>query len=439
LERAAKIMRGVFLKTNLKTNKSLICVGLLAFLATIQVPAIAQWQSRSQNIRARISGGGGSGKCTFEVEVDGSAEIQIRGDEGMLRTISGRPAQWRRLDCNQALPRNPNNFRFSGVDGRGQQTLVQDPNRNNGAAVIRIDDNRNGSEGYTGDITWDNGSSGNDRGNGNWDHVWDNDRRDHGWDNDHSDHGWNNDHWDSQSQRIRAHISGNNGGGGKCTFEVDVDGSAEVQIRGDQGMLRTVSGRPAQWRRLDCNQALPRNPGNFRFSGVDGRGRQNLVQDPNHSNGVAVIRIDDPRNGSEGYTGDITWDAGGGNGYWGGGWNNNWDAQSQRIRANVSGGDGSGKCTFEVEVDGSAEIRIRGDQGILRTLSGSPARWRRLDCNQGLPRNPYNFRFSGVDGRGRQSLVQDPSSNNGVTVIRIDDPENGSEAYTGDITWNGGR
>src|SRR5260370_1212645 len=108
------------------------------------------------------------------------------------------------------------------------------------------------------------------------------------------------------------------------------------------------------------------------------------------------------------------------------------------IRASISGAPGDGKCTFEVEVDGSAEGEIHGDQGNIRTLSGRPAVWRRLVCNQPLPNNPAGFRFQGVDGRGRQQLVRDPNSSGGVAVIRIDDPKSGSEGYTGDIMWRGG-
>lgn len=113
-------------------------------------------------------------------------------------------------------------------------------------------------------------------------------------------------------------------------------------------------------------------------------------------------------------------------------------AQENTIRANIRGGGGDGKCTFEVEVDEVAEVEIRGDQGYLRTISGSPARWRRLDCNQPLPSAPNDFRFKGIDGRGRQDLVRDPNSNRGVAVIRIEDPQRGREGYTGDIMWRGG-
>jgi hypothetical protein len=108
------------------------------------------------------------------------------------------------------------------------------------------------------------------------------------------------------------------------------------------------------------------------------------------------------------------------------------------IRANIRGGGGDGKCTFEVVVDRAAEVQIRGDQGSLRTLAGAPARWVRLGCNQPLPANPRDFRFQGIDGRGRQQLVRDPRNNRGTAVVRIEDPKGGSEGYTGDILWRGG-
>ena len=78
---------------------------------------------RSASIAARFNGNRNSaqGKCTFEVVVDGVAEVRVQGSNGTLRTLSGRPASWRRLDCNMPLPANPRNFRFQGVDG-GRKT-----------------------------------------------------------------------------------------------------------------------------------------------------------------------------------------------------------------------------------------------------------------------------------------------------------------------------
>jgi hypothetical protein len=51
---------------------------------------------------------------------------------------------------------------------------------------------------------------------------------------------------------------------------------------------------------------MPANPATFRFAGVDGRGRQELIRDPRNG-GPAVVAISDPDPGSEGYTFDIFW------------------------------------------------------------------------------------------------------------------------------------
>jgi hypothetical protein len=115
----------------------------------------------------------------------------------------------------------------------------------------------------------------------------------------------------------RATIIGGGGGNGngKCTIEVNVDGAAEVEVFGDTGQLSTLSGRDAVWRRFQCNAPMPGFPGDFRFVGVDGRGRVQLLRDPRSNGGRAVVRIDDPKGGSEGYTFDLQWRGGGGGGW----------------------------------------------------------------------------------------------------------------------------
>ncbi len=114
-------------------------------------------------------------------------------------------------------------------------------------------------------------------------------------------------------------------------------------------------------------------------------------------------------------------------------------AQTQRRATLTANGDnGRAKCTIEVVVDGSADIEISGDSGVIRNQSGRPPQWRRFECTARMPANPVGFHFSGVDGRGRQQLVRDPQ-NGGVAVVRIDDKDGGAEAYTFDLTWAGGQ
>ena len=115
-------------------------------------------------------------------------------------------------------------------------------------------------------------------------------------------------------------------------------------------------------------------------------------------------------------------------------------AQTFSRRATALGGISTdrGKCTIEVVVDGAAEVEVRGDTANLRNLAGQPPQWRRFECSGPLPPNPVDFRFAGVDGRGRQELVQDPR-NGGIAVVRIEDPQSGSEGYTFDLFWSNPR
>jgi hypothetical protein len=127
---------------------------VVAAVFVVAFPAGAQQFHR----RATLVGGGGGdrGKCTIEVVVDGIAEVEIRGDEGFLRNIAGRPPVWRRFQCSDPLPRHPIEFRFQGITGRGRQDLIGDP-RDSGVAVVRIEDRRTGSEFYAFELFWARG------------------------------------------------------------------------------------------------------------------------------------------------------------------------------------------------------------------------------------------------------------------------------------------
>jgi hypothetical protein len=131
------------------------------------VTVLSSWQGAAQDERrqAVITGGGGSPKCTIEVEVDAVADVEIRGNTGRLHTLAGSRSIWRRFECNEPMPANPANFRFRGIDGRGRQTLIGDP-RNGGAAVVRIEDPKAGREGYTFDLEWGGEASPYSGGNG---------------------------------------------------------------------------------------------------------------------------------------------------------------------------------------------------------------------------------------------------------------------------------
>jgi hypothetical protein len=141
------------LEKRMKRCMTLVVLSTAVLAVHAQVP--------DQIRQATISGSRGtSGKCTIEVRVDIAAEVDVYGNSGRLRTVAGQPATWTRMECTDPLPYSMSDFRLRGIDGRGKVQLAQDPRNNNSMAVIRIDDQKAGSEGYTFDIEWSGASGG---------------------------------------------------------------------------------------------------------------------------------------------------------------------------------------------------------------------------------------------------------------------------------------
>ena len=74
-----------------------------------QAAVASQAGAQQYQRQARMVGGGSAdrGKCTIEVVVDGTAEVEIRGDQGSIRNLAGRPAEWRRFECNAPSTAQP--------------------------------------------------------------------------------------------------------------------------------------------------------------------------------------------------------------------------------------------------------------------------------------------------------------------------------------------
>jgi len=111
-------------------------------------------------------------------------------------------------------------------------------------------------------------------------------------------------------------------------------------------------------------------------------------------------------------------------------------ASQYRLAELVAGANpNEGLCRIEVIVHGMADIRIRANAATLLHPSGEPSQWRRFQCDGVMPVDPLNFQFVGVDGRGRQSLIQSPR-NGEAAVVHIDDTGPGSSVYTFILRWN---
>ena len=141
-----------------------ILIGAAAFAAIAGTLSAQSYQRR-----AVMTGGGfpGGGQCQVEVMVDGSAQVDIRGDNAVLRNMSGQTPQWRVFECTGVMPTNVSNFELRDTQGRGDIELVRDP-RNGGEAVVRIEDPESGPGIYRFRMVWNNGVPGGYRERNTW-------------------------------------------------------------------------------------------------------------------------------------------------------------------------------------------------------------------------------------------------------------------------------
>jgi hypothetical protein len=99
---------------------------------------------------------------------------------------------------------------------------------------------------------------------------------------------------------------------------------------------------------------------------------------------------------------------------------------------------GRGQCDIRLEVNGEAEVQVKGDAVIARTISGEDARDDGSECSAPLPeRDIRDFRYEVREGRGEILLMDQPSRRNRVTVtVRIRDGAGGFGRYHFRLTWS---
>jgi hypothetical protein len=87
--------------------------------------------------------------------------------------------------------------------------------------------------------------------------------------------------------------------------------------------------------------------------------------------------------------------------------------------------------TWRGTVDSDTRIYVRGGSVQSQNMSGSGARYRRsVDADNALPRRDGVVRVQLVEGRGRVSVVQQPSASNDYTaILRVMDSQRGADRY----------
>lgn len=98
------------------------------------------------------------GMCRLRIWVDDRAQVQLRGDQIIVNTSSGKRSFDQGSVCTQPLPfHRVDNFRVTTEQGRGQVIEVREPTRRNnftgGATIV---DPQNGGESYELVMAWRN-------------------------------------------------------------------------------------------------------------------------------------------------------------------------------------------------------------------------------------------------------------------------------------------
>jgi len=261
-----------------------------------------------------------------------------------------------------------------------------------------------------------------------------------------------------------------------------IDKEVVIQVNGRQVETRASALDASFAPRLEQRDELPRVVGNVDAHLANGRGDVDVLQQPSARNDfTALVRIRDPRGGTDNYRVVVTWQRvdvrygpNDGRGRGDDDWNRdertrdertrdertrdertrdernrdngNRDDGRNRDRVWVNGqwvyrsnnGRDAGSLSWRGEVDDVSEIRIQGRRVEYFTRSGQPIRRDQIDVRGNpLPRRSVDVELDVSRGRGDVIVVQQPNARNGFTaVVRITDKRRGYGDYDFDLRWN---
>ena len=355
------------------------------------------------------------GYCVIRLEVDDEVYVYIRGDRVRAERTRGDIPRDTGSECSAPLAgRYIRNFRWNGVDGRGEQRLIEQPSSGNRyTAIAYIRDSKGGREGYTFRIEWEGRS---DSG-GDWSS---------GGSSGGSWGGGSGGSWGGGS--VPGGLSGNFNGRGnwstsgntsrqlsQAQVNLHRDGTFRVQSSGDNSVM--MEGR---WRPSGNDVELQIN--RFYNTNVNGTGR--LVARDNR-----LWRIDasgDAGSGNRRFTYNFTADdsgggwGGGSGGGWGSGsgWGNSGNYNSQargRGGAFLQGDPDRRLSSANLQVNGNSyQLQLQGDDSI--NISGRVTR---------RGNNDASLDVTQINGRASSGSGNITFRNNQIDRINLNGNHNG--------------
>ncbi len=126
-----------------------------AFVLFAALPALADTRFQVRRM-TRDDVPAGKGQCDIRLQVDGQADVAVRGDLVSIRTLSGRDTRDDGSECNVPMPtREFRGFNFEVIDKRGDIRLMTEPSRRNDySAIVAIRDSAGGEGRYHFRLSW---------------------------------------------------------------------------------------------------------------------------------------------------------------------------------------------------------------------------------------------------------------------------------------------
>lgn len=214
---------------------------------------------------------------TWNGRVDREVQLTIRGTNVSSNTLGGQELNGR-FRLNNALPQQDGTVRLEMANGRGDASVVQQPNSSNGyTAIIRMMDRSSGADHYRVTAYWSPAPTDMGRGMGRG-------RGDMG-------RGMGRDR------------------GAMLTWRGDVDADADIRWRPGSVTQRNLNANIVRNPRSSVSgNVMTNRPGQVTATMRSGRGSVEVVQQPDASNRwTAVIRVHDPQGGYGHYEIEAYW------------------------------------------------------------------------------------------------------------------------------------
>lgn len=240
------------------------------------------------------------GGMDIRLRVDGTIELTVDRDRLRYRVIDGGHPVDRGSEYTDLIPSATfRHFKLSKQDGRGDVRLIERPTARNGyKARLRISDPKRGPDQYSLRLTWQVDAKavqplrGTDRRPGRGDPGQAPRSHEVELFSDRNDP----DDYDRDKK-------------GDLDFRAQIDGTVVLRIRGDRVYARVMNGKPLRLDRFEFSQPLPASGlRELKVERKDGRGKVEIVEQPWEGNRFsALIRISDPKGGSDKYRIRLKW------------------------------------------------------------------------------------------------------------------------------------